>query len=62
MTEKAETAEQANLGHSKYEATPVEHLRHLLSIGWSPNSALIKKYIVKRGLQNVDPNREQWKQ
>lgn len=51
MTEKSETSEQANLGHKKYDATPAEHLRHLLHIGWSPTSALIKKYTVKRGLQ-----------
>jgi hypothetical protein len=52
MLDKADTTEQSNLG-KKYDATPAEHLRHLLRIGWSPNSALIKKYIVKRGLQEV---------
>ena len=50
--QKADTADAANLGHKKYDATPQQHLKHLLNIGWKPESALIQKYVKKRGLQD----------
>ena len=42
---------EAELGRSKYGSTPQEHLRHLLTIGWSPKSPLILKYVAENPLQ-----------
>ncbi|MCC6977068.1 MAG: hypothetical protein IT343_02010 [Candidatus Melainabacteria bacterium] len=42
---------EAELGRSKYGSTPQEHLRHLLTIGWSPKSPLILKYVAENRLQ-----------
>ncbi|MBA3856969.1 MAG: hypothetical protein C0507_08695 [Cyanobacteria bacterium PR.3.49] len=42
---------EAELGRSKYGSTPPEHLRHLLTIGWSPKSPLILKYVAENRLQ-----------
>ena len=29
---------------------PIDHLRHLLKIGWEPKSPLIQSFIIKYGL------------
>ncbi|HEY9787226.1 MAG TPA: hypothetical protein V6D17_17685 [Candidatus Obscuribacterales bacterium] len=42
---------EAELGRSKYGSSPAEHLRHLLTIGWSPTSPLIMKYVAENRLQ-----------
>ncbi len=42
---------EAELGRSKQSATPAEHLAHLLGLGWSPDSALIQKYVLENHLQ-----------
>lgn len=49
----------AELGRSKHSYTPSEHLEHLLKLGWSPNSPLIKKYVQTNGLQR---ELAQWRQ
>lgn len=33
---------------------PIEHLQHLLKIGWSPDSQLIKKFLIENNLSNND--------
>ncbi len=33
-------------------AGPLDHLRHLLNIGWSPNTPLIVKFVEKHGLDD----------
>lgn len=33
---------------------PIDHLQHLLKIGWSPDSQLIKKFIIENNLSNND--------
>ena len=33
---------------------PFEHLQHLLKIGWSPDSQLIKKFLIENNLSNND--------
>ncbi len=48
----SESVNEAELGRSKKSATPAEHLEHLLAIGWSPTSLLVRKYIIQYGLQN----------
>jgi hypothetical protein len=48
----SENTNEAELGRSKKSATPAEHLEHLLNIGWSPLSLLIRKYVTKFSLQN----------
>jgi hypothetical protein len=30
---------------------PIDHLRHLLKIGWEPKSPLIQSFIIKYGLE-----------
>lgn len=42
---------ESELGRSKHSATPSEHLKHLLTIGWSTSSPLILKYVLQHGLQ-----------
>ncbi len=32
----------------------IEHLQHLLKIGWSPDSQLIKKFLLENNLSNND--------
>jgi len=49
----SESINEAELGRSKKSATPPEHLTHLLNIGWPPNSLLVRKYVVKYGLQDT---------
>ncbi len=48
----SESINEAELGRSKKNATPSEHLEHLLNIGWAPASLLVRKYVAKYGLQN----------
>jgi hypothetical protein len=45
----SDTVEDSEPGR-KYQYTPEEHLRHLLNIGYLPDSPLIKKYLIKRNL------------
>jgi len=40
----------SELGRSKNSATPAEHLRHLLNLGWDPMSPLILKYVSENSL------------
>ena len=50
----AEAVNEAELGrskYSKYSNTPKEHLYHLLTIGWEPNSPLIMKFVAENALQ-----------
>lgn len=47
----AEQTNEAELGRGKHASTPVEHLQHLLDIGWKPSSPLIVKFVVEHGLQ-----------
>lgn len=47
----AEPANDAEPGRSKHASTPQEHLRHLLNIGWKPNSPLVMKFVSENGLQ-----------
>jgi hypothetical protein len=42
---------EAELGRSKKNGTPADHLQHLLGLGWSPHSPLIGKYVIKYRLQ-----------
>ncbi len=46
----AEAINEAELGRSKHSSSPEEHLKHLLKIGWDPQSPLIKKYVAENGL------------
>jgi hypothetical protein len=46
----SDAVNEAELGRSKYSTTPKEHLYHLLTIGWEPNSPLIIKYVSENGL------------
>jgi hypothetical protein len=48
-----DTSNIAELGRSKHSYTPAEHLEHLLNLGWSPNSPLIKKYVQNNGLKRL---------
>lgn len=47
----AETNNESELGRSKYANTPKEHLYHLLTIGWEPNSPLVTKFVLENALQ-----------
>lgn len=47
----AESIDDAELGRSKQSTSPREHLRHLLSIGWDPQSPLVQKYVRDHGLR-----------
>ena len=46
----SDAVNESELGRSKYNTTPKEHLYHLLTIGWEPNSPLIVKYVSENGL------------
>ena len=41
------------LGRSNKSTAPKDHLRHLLNIGWNPQSPLIQKYVKEQGLKQV---------
>lgn len=45
----ADTIENSELAR-KYTSTPEQHLRHLLNIGYAPDSPLIQKYLRMRNL------------
>jgi hypothetical protein len=47
----SEALTDSELGRSKKSSSPVEHLQHLLNIGWLPNSPLIRTYVLKHRLQ-----------
>ena len=47
-----EAINEAELGRSKKNSTPAEHLIHLLNIGWTASSLLVQKYVDKYRLQN----------
>jgi len=49
----SEALTDSELGRSKKSSSPVEHLQHLLNIGWLPNSPLIRAYVLKHRL-NTD--------
>ncbi len=53
----AETGSEAELGRSNKSATPGDHLRHLLNVGWEPASPLIQKYVLDHQLQR---DLEEW--
>ncbi len=42
--------EDSELGRSKQAVSPADHLMHLLTIGWSPSSPLIQKYVAENSL------------
>lgn len=42
--------EDSELGRSKNQVSPADHLMHLLTIGWSPSAPLIQKYVAENGL------------
>jgi hypothetical protein len=42
---------ESELGRSKHASTPAEHLKHLLNIGWKPDSPLLQKFVFEHGLQ-----------
>jgi hypothetical protein len=46
----ADAVNEAELGRSKQSATPKDHLHHLLSLGWDPNSPLIQRYVRDKAL------------
>jgi hypothetical protein len=41
----SDAAQESELGRSKSSTTPADHLLHLLTLGWSPTSPLIIKYV-----------------
>jgi hypothetical protein len=43
--------EDAAKVHITQDNSPAAHLKHLLNIGWSPESPLIRKYVYKNGLE-----------
>ena len=47
----AEAGNESELGRSKHASTPAEHLRHLLNIGWKPESPLLQKFVFEHNLQ-----------
>ncbi len=47
----SEAVNEAELGRSKKNNTPADHLQHLLSLGWAGDSPLIRKYVLKYRLQ-----------
>lgn len=49
----ADSVNEAELGRSKQSETPREHLTHLLTVGWDPDSPLIKNYVAENGLHTV---------
>jgi len=48
MSEEILDAEAGTLNKN---AGPIDHLRHLLKIGWEPKSPLIQSFILKYGLE-----------
>ena len=47
----SEAVQDSELGRSKQSVSPSDHLLHLLTIGWSPSSPLIMKYVAEHSLQ-----------
>lgn len=50
MNEEVIDAESATLTKN---ASPANHLRHLLNIGWDPRGPLLMKFVAKYQLENV---------
>lgn len=46
----SDNATDSELGRSKTSTSPLDHLFHLLGLGWEPNSPLIQKYATEKGL------------
>jgi hypothetical protein len=46
-----DSVDDANLQQQKHDITPASHLKHLLNIGWLPDSTLIQKYVFKHHLE-----------
>ncbi len=49
----SDAVNDAELGRSKQNASPRDHLIHLLTIGWDPKSPLIRKYVALNSLDRV---------
>jgi hypothetical protein len=49
----SDAVNEAELGRSKQSTSPSDHLIHLLTIGWDPDSPLIQKYVGLHGLHQV---------
>lgn len=50
-TETLADQETGDFQKRKATTTPQEHLEHLLKIGWSPNSFIIKRFCKTYGLK-----------
>ncbi len=42
----------AESGTLNKQSNPLEHLRHLLKVGWEPKSYLISNFVEKHGLRD----------
>ncbi len=42
----------AESGTLNKQTTPIDHLRHLIKIGWEPERPLIRNFVEKYGLQD----------
>ena len=49
----SDAVNEAELGRGKNSVSPREHLMHLLTIGWEPNSPLIRKYVTENQLDGA---------
>lgn len=41
----------AESGTLNKQTTPLEHLKHLMHIGWSPDQPLVQNFVEKYGLE-----------
>ena len=46
----SDAKDDSELGRSKQAVSPADHLMHLLTIGWSPSSPLIQRYVSENSL------------
>ncbi len=42
----------AESGTLNKQTTPIDHLKHLIKIGWEPERPLIRNFVEKYGLQD----------
>ncbi|MBZ0187033.1 MAG: hypothetical protein K8F91_12370 [Candidatus Obscuribacterales bacterium] len=49
----ADSVNEAELGRNKQSTSPTDHLIHLLTVGWPPDSPLIRRYAAENGLGSV---------
>ena len=42
----------AEAGTLNKQASPVDHLRHLVNIGWKPSQPVIRNFVEKHGLED----------